>query len=114
MIMANITLEKLLDKMDPAIVASADKKAKAILAAMPLQELRRARQLSQEQMAQQLHIKQSSISKLEHRADIYISTLRNFVRAMGGELEIKAVFPDSTISIDQFHLIGQETEPKTI
>ena len=108
--MANITFEKLLEEVDPKIVKAADKKAKTILAGMPLQELRHARQLSQEQIAQQLHIKQSSVSKLEHRADIYISTLRNFVRAMGGELEIKAVFPDSSISIDQFHLIGQDTE----
>ena len=112
--MANITFEKLREEIDPAVVASADQKAKEILAMMPLQELRQARQLSQVQIAQQLHIKQSSVSKLEHRTDVYISTLRNFVRAMGGELEIKAIFPDATIPIEQFHLIGPSAEESGI
>lgn len=90
-------------QINPKVLAAADKKAKKILAGMPLQELRYARQLSQEQLAEALHVKQASISKLERRTDMYISTLRNFIRAMGGELEINAVFPECVIAIDQFH-----------
>jgi transcriptional regulator with XRE-family HTH domain len=73
-----------------------------LLAAMPLHELRRARQLSQEQLAKELGATQPEISKMEHRADMYVSTLRRFVEAMGGELEIIARFPDGTVRITQF------------
>ena len=45
---------------------------------------------------------EASVSKLERRADMYISTLRGFVEAMGGELEIVARFPDGDVRIDQF------------
>lgn len=64
-----------------------------LLAAMPLHELRRARQLSQEQLVEELGATQPEISKMEHRADMYGSTLRRFVEAMGGELEIIAPLP---------------------
>lgn len=73
-----------------------------LLSQLPLTELRHARQLSQEQLAGVLHVKQASISKLERRTDMYISTLRNFIRAMGGELEIIARFPDGSVKINQF------------
>ena len=73
---------------------------------MPLQELRQARQLSQEQRATILQVKQASISKLERRTDMYISTLRQFIEAMGGELEIVAKFPDGVVRITQFQEIA--------
>ncbi len=77
---------------------------------MPLQELRRARQLSQEQLARELGATQPEISKIEHRTDMYVSTLRRFVEAMGGELEIIARFPDGTIEITQFHELDHAKE----
>jgi len=61
---------------------------------LSLAELRRARLLTQDQLAADLHINQASIAKLERRTDMYLSTLRRFVEAMGGELEIVARFPD--------------------
>ena len=61
---------------------------------LSLAELRRARQMTQEQLASDLHINQASVAKLERRTDMYLSTLRRFVEAMGGELEIVARFPD--------------------
>lgn len=100
------TLANVRKHINPKVLAAAEKKAQNILSSMPLQELRQARKLSQEQLASTLHVKQASISKLERRTDMYISTLRNFIQAMGGELEIKAVFPDGVISIDQFHDIS--------
>ena len=92
-------------EMKPAARKKAAEKTKAMLAAMPLQELRQARSLSQEQLARTLSVKQAAVSKLEQRTDMYISTLRNFIKAMGGDLEIVARFPDGTVRITQFEEI---------
>lgn len=67
--------------------------AERMLREMPLDELRAARQLTQESMAALLGIKQASISKMERRTDMYISTLTKFIEAMGGTLEIRALLP---------------------
>src|SRR6266498_3890798 len=77
-------------------------RAQQMLAALPLQELRQARQMSQETLAQILGGRQASVSKLEHRTDMYVSTLRSYIEAMGGELEIVARFPDGDVKIKQF------------
>ena len=87
--------------MKPAARKKAAEKTKTLLDAMPLQELRHARNLSQEQLAQTLSVKQAAVSKLEKRTDMYISTLRNFIKAMGGDLEIIATFPDGSVQISQ-------------
>lgn len=97
--------EEFCKEIDPKILAAAKRKAKKMKAIMLLHELRQARRLSQEQLAAVLHIKQSSVSKLERRADMYITTLRDFIRAMGGELEIKAIFPEGSVLIEQFHQV---------
>jgi len=73
-----------------------------LLADLALQELRQARSLSQEELGRALNINQASVSKLERRTDMYISTLRRVVEAMGGELEITARFPEGRVSIRQF------------
>ncbi len=82
--------------------ARAHERAQQMLAEMPLQELRQARQMSQEKLAELLGGKQASVSKLEHRADMYVSTLRSYVEALGGALEIVARFPDGNVKIRQF------------
>ncbi len=69
---------------------------------MPLAELRQARHLPQEQIAQSLKIKQTSVSKMETQADMYISTMRKYTEAMGGELEIIAKFPESNVKVEKF------------
>jgi transcriptional regulator with XRE-family HTH domain len=99
-------------RMKPAAREKAAQKTKALLAAMPLQALRRARNLSQEQLAQTLSVKQASVSKLEQRTDMYISTLRNFIAAMGGDLEIIARFPEGSVKISQFEEIATKTEKR--
>jgi transcriptional regulator with XRE-family HTH domain len=98
------------NKMKPAARKKAAEKTKALLEAMPLQELRHARNLSQEQLAQTLSVRQAAVSKLEKRTDMYISTLRNFIKAMGGDLEIIAKFPDGSIHISQFEDIAAKVE----
>lgn len=66
---------------------------------MPLHRLREARRYTQKQLADAMQLDQSRISKIERRTDVYVSTLRNFVSAMGGELELVAKFPDGRVKI---------------
>ncbi len=72
------------------------------LAMMPLHKIRTARKLTQEELAKELGIKQAAVSKVEGQADMLISTLRKFIEAAGGELELVASFPEGTYTIDQF------------
>jgi hypothetical protein len=70
---------------------------------MTLRQLRKARAQSQQAVGELLSINQTAVSKLERRTDMYVSTLRSFVEAMGGELEIVARFPDRPpVRINQF------------
>jgi transcriptional regulator with XRE-family HTH domain len=59
-----------------------------------LSQLRNARRLTQVQLAAILGVSQAQVSRVENQADLYLSTLRSYVQAMGGELELRAVFPD--------------------
>lgn len=72
------------------------------LASMPLEEVRKARQMTQAKLAGELGVNQGEVSKIEHRTDIYISTLAGYVEALGGKLEIRAIFPDREMRITQF------------
>jgi transcriptional regulator with XRE-family HTH domain len=90
-------------KMDPASLADNKRRVREELQRMALEELRGARRLTQTDMAEMLDVPQSSISRIERRADMYLSTLRDYVHAVGGELRIQAVFPDGgTVVIDRF------------
>jgi predicted XRE-type DNA-binding protein len=89
-------------QMKPEAQAKAAAKANEMLAEMPLNELRQARGLSQKMLAEVLHIQQPSIAKMEKRTDMYISTLRSHIEAMGGELEVIARFPDGAVKINNF------------
>jgi transcriptional regulator with XRE-family HTH domain len=97
-------------KMSPESRARVEERVKATLAAMPLEELREARELTQTQLAQVLQVSQGAVSKVERRADMYISTLRSYIAAMGGDLQIRAVFPDGEVIINQFAEIGSRSE----
>lgn len=79
-----------------------DPRRHAALREMPLHRLREARKLAQKQIAEAMHIDQSRVSKIERRTDVYVSTLRNFVTALGGELELVARFPDGQVKISSF------------
>ena len=68
--------------------------ARLIAEEMTLQELRRARKLTQVRMAKTLRISQDGVSRLEKRTDLLLSTLRKSVEAMGGRLSLIAEFPD--------------------
>lgn len=81
-------------------------RARAMLEEMPLRELRQARHMTQEALAQSLGSRQALVSKLERRADWYVSSLRSYIEAMGGELEIVARFPDGAVRIRHFGDLG--------
>lgn len=72
-----------------------------------LKGLRQSQKVTQAQLARLLRVKQASISKIENRADMHISTLRNIVSKLGADLEIRAVFPDGVVRIVQFRRGGK-------
>ena len=74
---------------------------------LSLNQLREARSLTQTSLAELLGIPQGGISRLERRTDMYVSTLRNYIRAMGGDLKIIAVFPNGAVEISQFQDVEQ-------
>jgi DNA-binding transcriptional regulator YiaG len=93
-------------QMKPEARQRAEEAAQTLLSAMPLNELRQARGLSQKMLAEVLHVQQPSIAKIEKRTDMYLSTLRSHIEAMGGELEIIARFPDGSVKISNFSDLG--------
>lgn len=70
------------------------------LAEIGLYELRRARDLSQTELAGRLQITQAAVSKFENSDDVRLSTLRQYIEALGGQLEISARFDDRVVPID--------------
>ncbi len=101
------SFSELRKKMSPERQERNETKAHEIVRQLPLYELRMARKLSQAQLAETLSVQQAAISKMEHRTDIYISTLRRYIQAMGGELAILAKFPDGEVSITMFRDIEE-------
>ena len=89
-------------KMTPEARERVAARVKETLESMSLDQLRAARELTQEHLAALLRIKQSNVSKMERRMDMYIGTLSKFIEAMGGQLEIRAIFPDGSVRITQF------------
>ncbi len=69
---------------------------------MPLHELRQARALTQKALGKALNVNQPAVAKLERRADMYISKLRAYIEAMGGELSIVVRFPEGDVAITNF------------
>lgn len=100
---------KLREAMSPESRERAKRKALKLREEMDLAELRNAMRLSQEEIASALKIGQASVAKMEKRTDMYVSTLRRYIEAMGGELDIVARFPDHSIMINTFSEIREET-----
>ena len=101
------SFKKLQAKMSPVSRARSEAKAKTMIAEMALDELRAARDLTQEHLSKILGVRQAAVSKMERRADMYISTLADFIKAMGGTLEIRAIFPDGDVRITQFRKLAR-------
>jgi transcriptional regulator with XRE-family HTH domain len=93
---------ELLDKMPAHRQRRIATRVRETLAAMPLEELRKARRMTQARLAETPGAKRGEVSKIEHRTDVYLSTLAGYIEALGGKLEIRAVFPDREMRITQF------------
>jgi DNA-binding transcriptional regulator YiaG len=102
--------KELRETMSPESRARVEERVQQALRAMPLEELREARELTQTQLAQVLQVSQGAVSKVERRADMYISTLRSYIRAIGGDLQIRAVFPEGDVLINQFEDLAAATD----
>ena len=85
--------KELQEKMPREARLHSEASAEKMISGMGLAELRTAMDMTQESLANALHVKQASISKMERRSDMYISTLSKIIEAMGGELQIVAKMP---------------------
>lgn len=85
--------------MTPEQQARAAAKAEGMLVQLQLAELRQARSKTQSEVARAMDTQQAAVSKLERREDMYLSTLREYIEALGGELKLVASFPDAEIPI---------------
>lgn len=86
--------DNLKKRMSPKAQARIDARVKATLASMPLAEIRKAVGMTQQELAKSLEMGQGNVSKIEHAADMYLTTLRKYVETLGGELVLKACFPN--------------------
>jgi DNA-binding XRE family transcriptional regulator len=99
-------------EMSPERISASNLRVQKLVEEMPLNRLRAARKLTQEHLAKLLNRDQSAISQMERRTDMYVSTLADFIKAMGGELEIRANFPDGTVRISGIaETVSESAEP---
>ena len=103
------TLQERMGKLPRARRKKVEERARALIAEeMSLQDLRRARQQTQVRVAKELGINQENVSRLEKRSDLLISTLRGYVKAMGGKLSLSGRIPrPSTGCADRYCGAGQ-------
>src|SRR5258708_24299864 len=102
-------------KLSPAQRKKVDARAAQLIAEeMTLRQLRQARKLTQQKVAKSLHIGQEGVSKLEKRSDLLLSTLRDYVHAMGGNLSLVAEFPDRQPVVLAGIAENEEDDPKPV
>lgn len=100
-------------QMDPSALAHLDRERAAARTQMGLRqhtlaEIRKARALTQKSLAERLAIPQNNISRIEHQADLHLSTLAEYIRALGGRLELTAVFDNDQMPIGIGDLRGRD------
>ncbi len=100
--------KNLRDRMPASRQARIAARTDELLASLPLHAIRQARKLSQEELAARLHVNQAAVSKVEHRTDLYISTLRKHIEAMGGTLIMQADFPEGRYQLETLGKIAAE------
>jgi len=89
------TLDEFINKLPPDSQKRIKESAKkAIAHELSLQEMRKSLAISQTEMAERLELNQGDISKFERREDVYVSSVRRYIEAMGGKLELIAKFPE--------------------
>ena len=94
------TLDQIIAELPPDERTAIATRARQLIAEEnALRLLRRARSLTQQNMATLLHIDQAGVSKIESRSDMLLSTLRSYVEAMGGSLRLVAEFPEGVAEL---------------
>lgn len=105
------SLQEKLASLDPERVSRIEAEAEQLHADyLTLKELRKAREMTQVQLAETLGIQQATVAKYERQSDLLLSTLRSYVRAMGGSLKLLVEFPDKEPMA--LEALGELDEPK--
>jgi hypothetical protein len=89
-----VSLEEILNQMPEEERAQVFRRAEEIRQEINLREMRRLRKITQTRLSKRLKIGQEGISRIERRADLYLSTLRSYVEGVGGKLSLVVEFPD--------------------
>src|SRR5690242_16086739 len=93
-------ISELFDRFSPEEKQEIQAETNRLREEMTLQELREALHIQQGELGEMLGIKQAAVSRMERRNDMYLSSLRKAVEAMGGELVIIARFPDREVCLN--------------
>jgi len=99
---------KLTKDFTPERRARVEARKARLRASMPLHELRQVRAMTRKAVGEVLKINQPSVARPERRADTYVSSLRSYMEAMGGRLNIVAEFPQGSVVITNFSDGGEE------
>ena len=81
----------------PAKDAKIEQIRRAVIDARELGRIRESRNMRQIDVARTLSMTQANVSRIEREENLYLSTLRQYIEALGGELVVQAVFPDETV-----------------
>lgn len=100
-------------KSSPERIAARGEEARAELERIGFGKLRQARRQTQVAVAQKLRIQQGAVSRMEKRSDLLLSTLREYVSALGGRLEVRAVFPDAHFELETLAAPGKKRIGRT-
>jgi transcriptional regulator with XRE-family HTH domain len=112
--MKTIAWKDLKHKSSPERLAEIDRKALAELDRIGFAALRKARQQTQVELGEKLGIDQASVSAIENRSDLLLSTLAKYVRALGGDVEIRAVFPEATFNLEPLAPMESVARPAVV
>lgn len=94
------TLDQIIDTLPADRRAKVKARGRELIAEeMALRRLRQARQLTQQSLANILRVKQDRVSKIESSTDMLLSTLRTYIEAMGGSLQLIVQFPDAVVAL---------------
>jgi transcriptional regulator with XRE-family HTH domain len=99
-------------KSSPEVRARLKREAHDELERIGFGKLRQARQQTQVAIAERLKIPQSAVSRMEKRSDLLLSTLREYVGALGGKLELRAVFPDADFELETLETVETRSTKK--
>lgn len=98
------------ERQRPSIKNRSSSSGLSQIGRLPLAAKRKARMMTQDRLAKLLCVNQRAVSKIEKRSDMYLSTLRSYVEAMGGNLDVRAAFPDGEVVLE--HLADAEEEAR--